>query len=244
MYILITSANAHKKSFSQGTSRMRRMPTPVFTRGERWSKYKHANNCYAYAIGDFRKSRAMKSIPGWWAGIRTNHPFTYCKGIKDLVLADGGKNIKVINPKARCQAGWHKVVLVTSPQGDFHWARLNKSVRYFIKSRDTLGGIAKFFGVSQKVIKDALRRRGLKGLVPHKVISFKAEVWSHKRGWATPPLLTGSDGKPLRGLRAHKQLNYPGMNYKNFCGAYCVKTGKMRVGPRAQGIRRMIQRRL
>ena len=205
---------------------------PVFTQGERWTKYKGANNCYAYAIGDFRKFRSMKSIPGWWKGIRTNHPFTYCKGVKDLVLADGGKNIRVVHPNAQCQAGWHKVVLVTSPQGDFHWARLNKSVRYFVKSQDTLRGVAKFFGVQPTVIKQALLRKGLKKLVPHRTIEFKASVWSHKRGWATPPLLTGSDGKPLKGLKAHKQMAYKGMNYKNFCNTFCVRTGSMRVGPK------------
>ena len=201
---------------------------PVFTDRERWSKHKGANNCYAYAIGDFRQSRPMKSVPGWWAGIRTNHPFTYCKGVKDLVIADGGKNIRLINPKAKCQTGWHKVVLVTSPQGDFHWARLNKAVKYWVKSRDTIGGIAKFFGVSQATIRKAANGK----LTPHRTIKFKARVWSHKRGWATPPLLTGSNGKPLKGLTAHKQMKYPGMNYKNFCNAFCVKTGKMKVGPK------------
>jgi len=213
------------------------MPKPVFTDRERWSKSKGANNCYAYAMGDFRKHRAMKSIPGWWAGVRTNHPFTYCQGIKDLVLADGGKNVRVIHPRARCQAGWHKVVLVTSPQGDFHWARLNKSVRYFVKSRDTVTGIAKFFNVPTKVIRDAMRHAGMGStLFPHRKLYFKAEVWSHKRGWATPPLLTGSNGNRLNGLQAHKQMAYKGMNYSQFCNAFCVRTGKVRVGPRVSRV--------
>lgn len=216
------------------------LSVPMFTDTRRWKKSKGANNCYAYAVGDFRKMRSMKSVPGYRAGIQTNHPFTFCKGIKELVLKDGNGNILLLKkPEGMCPKGWHKVALVTSPQGDFHWARLNKSVEYFTKSRDTLTGVSKFFGVPLKVIKEALTKAtGEPKMKPHTKIRFRAHVWSHKRGWATPPLLTGSDGKAIRS--GHKmKLAYRGMNYSNYCNSFCVKTGKVKVGPKKQPMFRL-----
>lgn len=49
-------------------------------------------------------------------------------------------------------------------------------------------------------------------------------VWSHKRGWSTPPLLRDSRGKivwdPIRANRS-----YEGLNYKKYCSSFCVRKG-------------------
>lgn len=49
-------------------------------------------------------------------------------------------------------------------------------------------------------------------------------VWSHKRGWSTPPLLRDAKGNvvwdPLRADR-----NYGDLNYKRYCSAFCVRRG-------------------
>lgn len=49
-------------------------------------------------------------------------------------------------------------------------------------------------------------------------------VWSHKRGWATPPLLRDAKGKiiwdPVRANRS-----YEGLNYKKYCASFCVQKG-------------------
>lgn len=52
----------------------------------------------------------------------------------------------------------------------------------------------------------------------------RSGVWSHKRGWSTPPLLRDAKGKvvwdPVRANR-----NYGDLNYKRYCSSFCVKKG-------------------
>lgn len=49
-------------------------------------------------------------------------------------------------------------------------------------------------------------------------------VWSHKRGWSTPPLLRDAKGKIIWDPIVAKR-NYPGLNYKKYCSSFCVKKG-------------------
>lgn len=52
----------------------------------------------------------------------------------------------------------------------------------------------------------------------------RSGVWSHKRGHATPPLIHDASGKviwdPLKADR-----NYGSLDYRKFCGAFCVRRG-------------------
>lgn len=52
----------------------------------------------------------------------------------------------------------------------------------------------------------------------------RSGVWSHKRGHATPPMIHDASGRPIWDpLKADR--NYDGLNYRTFCGAFCVKRG-------------------
>ena len=59
------------------------------------------------------------------------------------------------------------------------------------------------------------------------VIVRDARLWSHKRGFATGPLLHDSCGKPIADPRTACR-SYPdkdgGLDYSQFCGAMCVKS--------------------
>ena len=206
-----------------------------------FTKNMKANNCYAYAVGSLQKSRPHKSVPGHISKMVTNRNFTQC-GFKDLVLADGKikKNLRMvrgkpqpgiflINPCKKCPVGTYKVAAYTAPQGDFHWMKQHSRVRHVLKSRDSVRGISFFFKVPSGIIKRAIRKAG--GWKVGRRIEFPANVWSHKRGWATPPLLVGSDCKAIKDpVKAVNQMKYNGMHYSNFCKTYCVRKQGIHVG--------------
>ena len=108
--------------------------------------------------------------------------------------------------------------------GDFHFYKQHSKTEYKIKRGDTHEIIAKFFKVPVTRIK-----RAAKVLLPGKVITFKAEFFSHKRGWATGPLTTGATGKLIKDPRTTSR-KYPGMNYNKYCGSFCIKNGGVKVG--------------
>lgn len=186
----------------------------------KWNDYKTANNCYAYAVGSFRKWRPHKSIPG--NGAR-NHNYSRC-GFKDLVLLDGQRNnggIKEWPLHAKCPKNYYKVVSYTSPQGDFHWLVQHGIVNHRVKSRDTIKGIANFYEIPEARVMAAAKAVG--GMAHGKTLKLRCNTWSHKRGWSTPPLLTGSDGRRIRGPKS-VVMDYPGLNYSQRCKSYAVRT--------------------
>jgi hypothetical protein len=212
--------------------------------GSRWEKYKDANNCFAYAVGSFQKSRPHKSIPGGNYGMSTN--FSKC-GWSHLLKHH--KGIEVMkNMHAPCKRGFYKVVSYTSPAGDFHWSKQHTKAVHVLMPMDSIQGIVNFYwnpkgnmGTKkaykkkiQSIIYSKFKRR-VSNKIPHslwgKKITIPVNMWSHKRGWATPPLLIGYEGKPIFDPRK-PGFNYPGMNYSNTCKAYQVKEKGVVVGPR------------
>jgi len=83
--------------------------------------------------------------------------------------------------------------------------------------------VAKFFNVPESRIK----RAGTFKL--GKRIVFRANVFSHKRGWATGPLLTDAKGKAIIDPRKASR-DYPGLNYEKYCSSFCVKNTGIKVG--------------
>jgi hypothetical protein len=196
------------------------------------------NNCMAYAFHDFEYYRDQKSTPGDRTGNSNNgHSYTHCRGIPQKVLGDNPGKVYMVNPDKRCKQGYYKVMLFVAPsppgayirQGDFHWYKQHNTVEYKMKEGDTVTSMARFFGVSRSVIQNALAKRRLKAPKKGRVIIFKANVWSHKRGWATEPLLVDAKGKAIFDPRRASR-NYEGLNYKKFCSAFCVKNKGIKVG--------------
>ena len=108
-------------------------------------------------------------------------------------------------------------------QGDFHFYVQHSVVEYRVKPGDTQESVAKFF----KVPLSRVKRAGKFAL--NKRLAFKANVFSHKRGWATGPLLTDASGKSITDPRKADR-NYPGLHYEKYCSSFCVKDKGIKVG--------------
>lgn len=186
------------------------------------------NNCYAYAVNDPENYRWQKSIPGDRSGMSNlYHNYTHCKGLPERVISDNPKKVYKVNPNLRCKKGYFKIMMFTSPQGDFHFYKQHGLCEYKVQPGNTVKNLAKFFKVPERRIQLAANAVG--GLKPGKRIVFKVNLWSHKRGWATGPLLTDAKGKMIEDPRKAAR-NYPGLNYSNFCSAFCVKNRGIKVG--------------
>ena len=212
-------------------TKIRRLPLSnseyVYDQYSGWSKFKMANNCYAYAFHDKRSWRPQKSVPG----DRTNglvHPFTYCRGrIAKKIVEDNPGKVFIANATQKCPAGYYKVMMVVAPTdrhgnpgGDFHFYKQHGIVKYKIKTGDTPPNLAKFFDVPLARIKKAMGPSPKVG----NVIVFRCNLFSHKMGWATGPLLVDSNGKIIKDPR-YAGRKY-GLNYSKYCSSFCVASNK------------------
>jgi hypothetical protein len=194
-----------------------------------WNKYKASNNCYAYAVNDPETYRWQKSIPGDRSGMSNMyHSYTHCKGLPQRVISDNPKKVYKVKPVLRCKKGFFKIMMFTSPQGDFHFYKQHGVCEYKVQPGNTVKKIAAFFKVPEARINAAARRVG--GFKVGKRIVFKVNLWSHKRGWSDGgALLTDAKGKMIKDPRKAAR-DYPGLNYSNFCSAFCVKDRGIKVG--------------
>ena len=69
------------------------------------------------------------------------------------------------NPNAKPRPGFYKVMCFVAPSndfgnttGDFHWYKEISGIRYKIRPGDTVIGLAKFFRVTPKTIRDAIAK--------------------------------------------------------------------------------------
>lgn len=216
---------------------MRELPLsgsePVFT-DRRWGSKKGvtSNNCYAYAVGDYEAYRFQKSTPGDRSGLsKRNHTYTNCKELPKRVISDNPKKVYRAKAEEQCRKGYYKVMMFVSPgrptnyirQGDFHFYKQHGVIEYKIKNGDTVKSVASFFRVPISRIKRAGRFQVGKRIV------FKANIFSHKRGWATGPLLVDAVGKVIKDPRKSSR-DYKTLNYELYCGSFCVKNRGIKVG--------------
>src|SRR5210317_1353671 len=158
-----------------------------------------SNNCYAYAVGDYESMRLQKSIPGERANIYKSHTYTNCKDLPRRVIADNPKKVYRVKAEDKCKKDSFKVMMFVAPgnkrnyfrQVDFHFYKQHGFVEYKVKKGNTHESIAKFFKVPVTRVKRAGK------CIPGKLLKFKANVFSHKRGWATGPLLIDAKGKSI-----------------------------------------------
>jgi hypothetical protein len=111
-----------------------------------------------------------------------------------------------------------KVMMFVAPtnayhnlSGDFHFYRQHGLVKYNVKKGDTRMKIARFFKIPLSRIPLRLG----------KIAKIRANVFSHKLGWATGPLLTDAGGKVIKDPR--KANRKYGFNYTKYCCSFCVK---------------------
>ena len=195
------------------------------------------NNCYAYAVGDYERYRHQKSVPGDRSGrSRWYHSYTNCKNLPQRVVSDNPKKVYVVKGNTRCKKGYYKVMMFVTGKkkmtpfnnGDFHFYKQHGLVEYRPKNGDTKTSIAKFFKVSPRKIPT---------VVVGKIMKIRVNVFSHKRGWATGPLLKDAKGQIIKDPRTANR-NYGSLNYNTYCSSFCVKNKGINVGKTRSNIRK------
>jgi len=190
------------------------------------------NNCYAYAIGDYEAYRWQKSIPGDRSGLSNiKHDYTTCKDLPRRVISDNPKTVYKVDGDKKCKKGYFKMMMFVSSgrgkgyirQGDFHFYKQHGVIEYKIKPGDTIKSVASFFKIPESRVKNGGR------FILGKRIVFKANVFSHKRGWATGPLLGDANGKAIKDPRTASR-KYKELNYDQYCSSFCVKDSGVKVG--------------
>jgi len=194
-----------------------------------WSTAVDSDNCYDYAIGDFERDRTTKSTPGNRAGFSSvGQQFKTCGDLRKRILADNPGRVYWVRPDTTCRKGFYKIMNFVAKQGDFHFYKQIRAVKYQVRAGDTRASIAKFLRVPIAKV-PALK----------KTIIVPVNLWAHKQGWGAPPLITDAKGRTIVDPRKASR-NYPGLTYSTFCGAYCVKkgarSGNYRVPRRSRGL--------
>jgi hypothetical protein len=192
---------------------------PVF-KLEPWNGVgRHVDNCYAYAVGDHARFRANKSVPGNRSGMSSIfHTYKNCRGLARRVISDNPGKIYKVKAETKCKKSFYKVMMFVAPTnkyqnstGDFHFYKQHSIVNYPVKKGETRKSIAAFFKIPLYRIPLRLG----------KTIRIRVNVFSHKLGWATGPLLEDAKGKVITDPRKANR-NY-GYNYTKYCCSFCVK---------------------
>lgn len=200
---------------------------PVYESPSKWDTNAGVgnNNCYNYAMNDFRKARNQKTVPGDKSGYKHDIDYASCRPVEKRFLDDHRDRIYRERPEAPCKEGFYKVMMVVSSlkdggYGDFHFYRQNKDVIYKVEPGDTISSVAEKFQVAIPRIVRA--NKGSPVLKPGtKLFIENANVFSHKLGWGTGGLVTDSCGKVIKDPR--KACRNHALPYDQYCGSYCVK---------------------
>tara|TARA_B100001142_G_scaffold308852_1_gene340763 strand:+ start:854 stop:1429 length:576 start_codon:yes stop_codon:yes gene_type:complete len=188
-------------------------------------------------MGDYERYRLQKSVPGDRSGrSKWFHTYTNCKNLPQRVVSDNPKKVYIVKGNTRCKKGYYKVMMFVTGKkkptllnsGDFHFYKQHGLVEYKPKEGDTKTSIAKFFKVSPRKIPK---------VVVGKMMKIRVNVFSHKRGWATGPLLKDAKGKVIKDPRKASR-NYGGLNYNTYCSSFCVKNRGINVGKVRSNLRK------
>jgi hypothetical protein len=182
-------------------------------------------------VNDFDFYRVQKSGPGnRMKNVKRKLPnYETVKGLQARMLLDNKRKIYKSTACTKCKPNFYKIMMFVAMDGksfgDFHYYKHHSEAQYYVRRGDTHSSLAKFFDVP---IERIIKASGGK-LVPGETITFKANFWSHKRGWGTGPLLKDASGNPIRDPRKADR-KYPGLNYSIYGGSFCVKNKGIHVG--------------
>jgi hypothetical protein len=181
-----------------------------------WSSAVNSDNCYDYAIGDFERTRTVKSTPGNRAGFSSvGQTFKTCGDLQKRILADNPGKVYSVKATTPCRKGFYKIMNFVAKQGDFHFYKQIRGVDWMCKEGDTRASIAKFLRVPVT---------NVPAIKIGKKIKVPVNLWAHKQGWGAPPIITDAKGKTIVDPRKASR-KYPGLDYNKLCGCYCVKKG-------------------
>jgi hypothetical protein len=183
---------------------------------------KEHNNCYAWAIDHFSPSTDEKLQPGDLSNPRGKAMSLKCSSLVSRVAADLGSRAYKVPAAGQCKPGYYKIFPFIAPDKDYHWYRSHKDLLYRVDAADpsTATSLAKRMGLkkSQFLVPDGGKLRA-----GEMIFVKNANLWSHKRGFATGPLLKDACGKFIRDPQKACR-NYGGdYDYKEACTAFCVR---------------------
>jgi hypothetical protein len=153
------------------------------------------------------------------SGQASNMNASSCRALTAHALADSkARGIYVARPEQPCSRGYFKIMSFIDKGKDYHWYRQHDHVMYTVAPGETLQSIATEFQVPvSSIVSPTPHPR------PGELVFIRnANVWSHKQGFATGPLLRDASGKLIFDPRAANR-NYGMYNYRTFCGAMCIK---------------------
>lgn len=186
-----------------------------------------SNNCYSYAMGDYRPHRRHKAVVGDLGGYKHDILYDSCTPLKKRLLEDNPGRVYPVEATEPCKAGFYKIMMFVSSKrddsayGDFHFYKQHRDVVYAVQPGDTAESIASFFGIPvERVTGGGRLKEGAE------IYLKNVNVFSHKLGWATPSLLTDSCGKSIKDPQ--KACRKYTLDYDTFCGAYCVRARRVK----------------
>ena len=179
------------------------------------------NNCYGWAIGRYRGSGGVKLQPGNLSASPGTLNLSACDSVVQRALADLKGDAYSRPADAPCARGYYKVMAFLAKNNDYHWYKQHKDVMVKLSTavRD-VAGVARALGVRRGQVYAGTPRPK-----PGDTVLVKdAGLWSHKQGFATPPLLRDACGKAIRDPRRACRKYSDRLNYTDYCGALCVKS--------------------
>lgn len=201
------------------------------------------NNCYAWALDAYRGSGGVKLQPGNLSGRSSNMNASSCRFLRSRTLADNRKRgMYTVPPAQKCRKGYYKIMAFIDKGNDYHWYKNHRHLMYRVEKGETLRSIAKDLGVRVASITTPTPSP-----LPGDLVFVKgANVFSHKQGFATGPLLRDASHKTIPDPRAADR-NYGEYNYRTFCGAMCVRNVKANLGmtqPEANTLHALLHKRI
>ena len=176
------------------------------------------NNCYAWAIGDYKNSGSKKLQPGNLVGETRNMNLSNCSELRARVQRDLGARVYPEQADAPCRKGYYKVMAFLDENNDYHWYKQHSDMLVRAKAGNSASLIARNLDVPVSSVLSPESPSANGDLVLVK----GAGLWSHKQGFATGPLIRDACDKPIRDPRTACR-DYGKFNYRTFCGAFCVR---------------------
>lgn len=177
------------------------------------------NNCYAWAIGNYRDSGGIKLQPGNMSRQTTNMNASSCAFLRDRALDDSSsRGVYMVPPRSKCRKGYYKIMAFIDKGRDYHWYKQHGSLLYRAGEGESKTSIARELGVPVSSVVSPTPHPRAGDLVYVR----NAGVFSHKQGLATGPLLRDASKKIIPDPR-RADRNYGAYNYRTFCGSMCIR---------------------
>lgn len=177
------------------------------------------NNCYAWAIDAYRGSGGVKLQPGNMSRQSSNMNASSCAFLRDRSMDDNkSRGIYAVDPSKRCRRGFYKIMAFIDKGNDYHWYKQNGNMLYRVSDGETKQSIARDLQVPTRSVVCTSKSPRAGDLVYVR----KANVFSHKQGFATGPLLRDASNKIIPDPRRANR-NYGAYDYRTFCGAMCIR---------------------